>query len=714
MIRIHFNSLRIALVLALAVIALTCGGVQHVSAEERTKDKKSLEQVLLPAIKQHRGDVAIAVKHLKTGEAYEYHADRPMPTASLIKFPVMIAAHEAVEQKRLSLDDRIELKADDKVPGSGILTSHFSPGTAISLRDAIHLMIVYSDNTATNLVLDKLGLPTTNECMESLGCHDTRINAKVYRRETSIAPERSQKFGLGSTSARDMIKLCELLYSGKLVSEEASKQMLEHMFACDDKQKVPRSLPAGTRVAHKTGSVNSSRTDAGIMETPNGPIAFCILTTNNKDERWTEDNEGDLFCSEIGSAIYQYFNSENGAPVAPVARVLQIGAEGELVESLQRTLNARITPAPGIGVDGDFGPETEKAVKAFQTQVGLEATGLVNSDTWKALGPLVTEDEPAPEPAVVNADKLKKLPPEPLDGPPFVTSKAWAIIDGNSGEFLAGENQEERRDPASTTKMMAAFLIARLAEQEPDVLTEVVTFSERADKTPGSTSALNVGEQIAAGELLYGLMLPSGNDAAVALAEHFGKRFAANGNGPSQSEVDSDPLLQFVDEMNRTAEEIGMKSSHFKNPHGLPSEGHQSSARDLARLAFEAFKLPLFRELVSTPQHGATVDSVTGYQRHVVWRNTNQLLRTELYDGIKTGTTGAAGNCLVSTGTRCGRRLIVVVLGAPSTESRYADTRNLFRWGWKGVLQLDTANRKGTLGPRSDAETQSAPKPDNE
>ncbi len=131
-----------------------------------------------------------------------------MPTASLIKFPVMIAAYEAVDKGKLSLDDMIELKKDDQVPGSGILTSHFSPGTKISLRDAIHLMIVYSDNTATNLVLDKLGLPATNECMERLGCPETQINSKVFRRDTSIAPERSKKFGLGSTTARDMVKLC--------------------------------------------------------------------------------------------------------------------------------------------------------------------------------------------------------------------------------------------------------------------------------------------------------------------------------------------------------------------------------------------------------------------------------------------------------------------------------------------------------------------------
>jgi D-alanyl-D-alanine carboxypeptidase (penicillin-binding protein 5/6) len=242
------------------------------------------------------------------------------------------------------------------------------------------------------------------------------------------------------------------------------------------------------------------------------------------------------------------------------------------------------------------------------------------------------------------------------------------------------------------------FLITQLAEREPEVLKEVITVSEEADRTPGSTSALNAGEQVPVGELLYGLMLPSGNDAAVTLAEHFGKRFATVENGESTvTEADADPLQQFVDEMNRTASEIGMKATHFNNPHGLPSEGHQTSARDLARLAVEAFKLPLFRTIVATPQHGTTVDSISGYRRNVVWRNTNQLLRTELYDGIKTGTTGAAGNCLVSTGTRCHRRLIVVVLGAPSTESRYADTRNLYRWAWKDLLKLGTTGRKNVV-----------------
>jgi D-alanyl-D-alanine carboxypeptidase (penicillin-binding protein 5/6) len=664
-----------------ALVAIVC---QVARGAESDSEKKSLEAVLKPAIEKHRGEVGLAVKHLKTGESFEFKADRAMPTASLIKLPVMIATYEAIAKEKLSLDEMIELKKADQVPGSGILTTHFSPGAKISLRDAIHLMMVYSDNTATNLVLDQLGLPATNECMERLGCPDTKINSKVFRRDTSISKERSSEFGLGSTSARDMVKLCEMLYAKKLVNEKASKQMLDHMFACDDKLKVPRLLPTGTRVAHKTGSVNATRTDAGIIESPGGPIAFCILTNKNKDQRWTDNNEGDAFCAQMGAEIYKYFNAKEKTPVAMVAQTLELGASGDLVEALQRTLNARIKPSPGIGVDGDFGPETETAVKKFQKQEKLKATGVVKSDTWKALGPIVMEDEPAPEPSVVNAEKMERSKPDAVDGPPFVTCKSWAIIDGKSGEFLAGDNQDEKRDPASTTKMMTAYLVTTLAHKDPKILDEIVTFSERADKTSGSTSDVKAGEKLPVGELLYGLMLPSGNDASVSFAEHFGERLA--------DEKDKAAKLNsydcFISAMNRKAAELGMKATHFDNPHGLPSDGHQTTANDLARLAFVAFQVPEFRKIVGTPRHGYTLDSVTGYRRNIEWKNTNQLLKIEGYDGIKTGTTGAAGACVVSTGERNGRRLIVVVLGSTSTEGRYADSRNLYRWAWKDLVKV--------------------------
>jgi serine-type D-Ala-D-Ala carboxypeptidase (penicillin-binding protein 5/6) len=654
--------------------AITVALVAEASRAEQAKP--SLADVIKPIIDRHHGVAAVAIKNLRTGESFEYNGDKPMPTASLIKLPVMITTYQAVQDGKISLDDMIELKAEDQVAGSGLLSTHFSPGMKLSLRDAIRLMISMSDNTATNLVIDKIGLPATDQRMASLGCKETQLNSKVFRRDTSISPERSQLYGLGSTTANEMLGLVERLYKHELVSKEASDQMIEHLYACEDKIKVPRLLPIGTRVAHKTGSVSQSRTDAGFIDSPAGPIAFCILTNENQDQRWTDDNEGDAFCAEVGATAYEYFNAKDGTPTAAIARTLQVGADGDLVEALQRTLNARTKPSLNISTDGDFGPETEGAVKKFQAQSGLPTTGIVDTATWKALGPLVTSEEPAPEPALVNVE-VEKEPADPLAGPPYVTCKAWAVADGATGEILAGSHQDERRDPASTTKMMTAFLVTSLAEQDPSVLDEIVTFSERADATSGSTSGLKAGEQLPVGELLYGLLLPSGNDAAVALAEHFGTRLTPD----SANSYDG-----FIAAMNRKAAEIGMKSTHFINPHGLTAAGHQTTAADLARLATLALKQPEFHKRVRTAKHGATVKSVSGYERNVVWKGTNQLLKIKGYDGIKTGTTGAAGSCLVSTAARDGRRLIIVVLGSTSTESRYTDTRNLYRWAWNDLV----------------------------
>jgi serine-type D-Ala-D-Ala carboxypeptidase (penicillin-binding protein 5/6) len=207
------------------------------------------------------------------------------------------------------------------------------------------------------------------------------------------------------------------------------------------------------------------------------------------------------------------------------------------------------------------------------------------------------------------------------------------------------------------------------------VLDEIITFSQRADATNGSTSDLYAGETISVRELLFGLMLPSGNDASVAFAEHFGDRLKAK-----PEEVGGYP--SFIAAMNRRAVELELDQTRYENSHGMTSAKHKSSARDLAALARHAWQQPLFRELVSTRVHDTIVESVAGYSRFVQWRNTNRLLDIEGYDGIKTGTTDLAGACLVSSCQRGGRHLFVVVLGAKSSEARYTETRNLFRWAW--------------------------------
>jgi D-alanyl-D-alanine carboxypeptidase (penicillin-binding protein 5/6)/beta-lactamase class A len=221
---------------------------------------------------------------------------------------VLIEVYSQVAEGKVKLTDMVTLREADKVPGSGILTYHFSEGASFPLKDACRLMIVYSDNTATNLVLDKIGISSTNRRMESLGCPNTRINAKVFLgSKTSVDPERTKKYGLGSTTANEMIKLLDLLYHDKLVSKEACKEMLEHLEKCEDKDKFTRFLPEKTKVAHKTGAVNDAKTDAGIIYTPGGAVAVCVLTNENNDKSWRADNEGSLVCARAAQQVYEYF-----------------------------------------------------------------------------------------------------------------------------------------------------------------------------------------------------------------------------------------------------------------------------------------------------------------------------------------------------------------------------------------------------------------------
>jgi D-alanyl-D-alanine carboxypeptidase (penicillin-binding protein 5/6) len=134
--------------------------------------------------------------------------------------------------------------------------------------------------------------------------------------------------------------------------------------------------------------------------------------------------------------------------------------------------------------------------------------------------------------------------------------------------------------------------------------------------------------------------------------------------------------------MNREAAQLGMKNSSFHNPHGWPHKEHYSSCFDLALLARKVLEAPLLREVVSTREFSCETQSVEGYRRKLTWKNTNELLGTEGYIGVKTGTTDAAGACLVSCSVRDGKDLIVVTLGSAGSAARYADSRNLHRWGW--------------------------------
>lgn len=341
--------------------------------------------------------------------------------------------------------------------------------------------------------------------------------------------------------------------------------------------------------------------------------------------------------------------------------------------------------APGGGLDydykygrnpGDF--DTEDTVFVPMTRALLPETGrkLVREKL-----PLVWERLPAGE-------------PEEIDGTPVVTAASWAIADGATGELLWGYRADARMKTASITKTMCALVALEIAEKDPAVLDERIVFSDVADRVGGSTSELVEGEGVSLRSALYGLMLPSGNDMGVAIAEHFHPRLDPPDSGmraKHSGKAIPAGRENFLAEMNRLAERIGMEGTYYSAPFGDGGEsaGPTSTAADLCLLAHRAMANPILAEIVGTQRFVAEVSRPDGSVREQVWVNTNDLLSLDRgYSGIKTGTTVSAGHCLLATGERNGRRLHVVVLGASGNSGRVADARNLFRFGWR---QLESA-----------------------
>lgn len=272
--------------------------------------------------------------------------------------------------------------------------------------------------------------------------------------------------------------------------------------------------------------------------------------------------------------------------------------------------------------------------------------------------------------------------------PPAVTARAWAIADGKTGRLLWGFQADEPGKSASTTKMMCAYVILQLAAKDPAVLDETVTFSKLADATAGSTAGIKAGESLPVRDCLYGLLLPSGNDAGNALAEHFNSRFAPPdpamlAAGLAQTNLAT--RVNFIAEMNRTARRLGLTRTVYRSPYGDggTSADRTTTPRDLTRLAWRAMQMPAFRHYVGTRRHECSVRRPDGSFRSAAWENTNRLLGTDGFDGIKTGTTTSAGCCLVASGHRGRGHLLSAVLGSKTSDDRYTDTRALFEWAWR-------------------------------
>ncbi|MDR2164092.1 MAG: D-alanyl-D-alanine carboxypeptidase [Zoogloeaceae bacterium] len=243
---------------------------------------------------------------------------------------------------------------------------------------------------------------------------------------------------------------------------------------------------------------------------------------------------------------------------------------------------------------------------------------------------------------------------------PVLAAKSWVLVEFGSGQVLASHAPDERLEPASLTKLMTAYLTFSALRQKNLGLADTVTISEKAWRMGGSKMFIKAGDKVLVEDLIKGMVVQSGNDASVALAEAIG--------GDEET---------FAGMMNREAARLGMKSTRFRNATGMPDPEHRTTARDLSLLA-----TALIRDF---PQEYARYYSIREFR----YSNISQLNRNRLLwmdasvDGIKTGSTESAGFCLVASARRNGRRLLSVVLGTGSDAARAQESLKLLNWGYQ-------------------------------
>ena len=263
-------------------------------------DTTALHRILDSLAARHRGVVGYTVHNLDTGERLERRSDETFSTASLIKVAVLVTVYDLVDQKTLSLDDPLTVLKIDKVGGSGSLQFMHDNAT-VTVHDAAWLMTTISDNTATNLLLDRIIIRRVWDKMEQLGLMHTKVHSKTFLRSASVAMDSSVKYGLGVTTPNEMARLFALLADGKAVSPKADSSMLDILAHNENFEKLQRFV-SGLEVPHKTGETNQVRTECGLFPLKSR-VAYCVLTKENSDERYMIDNEAHVMMAHMGEAI---------------------------------------------------------------------------------------------------------------------------------------------------------------------------------------------------------------------------------------------------------------------------------------------------------------------------------------------------------------------------------------------------------------------------
>jgi D-alanyl-D-alanine carboxypeptidase (penicillin-binding protein 5/6) len=247
----------------------------------------------------------------------------------------------------------------------------------------------------------------------------------------------------------------------------------------------------------------------------------------------------------------------------------------------------------------------------------------------------------------------------PIPAPPKIAASGYLLMDYDSGRVLAAENADQRLEPASLTKIMTAYAVLRELKSKSIKLDDDVLISEKAWRTPGSRMFIEVGKKVKLEGLLKGMIIQSGNDASVALAEYVA--------GSEET---------FAELMNNHGRRLGMKDTHFVNSTGLPHDEHYTTAQDIAKVTIATIReFPEFYRWYAVKEF--TFNKIKQHNRNkLLWRD-------ESVDGVKTGHTEAAGYCLVASAKRKGMRLISVVMGTKGENARAKESQSLLSYGFR-------------------------------
>lgn len=264
---------------------------------------------------KHQGNLALYAINLRTGDAIALHADTPVPTASVIKLPILVEAMRQVKAGTHRLDEKITLEKDNVVQGSGILQFFDLPLT-ITLKDALTFMIIESDNTATNMVIDQVGIKNVNDNITQMGLKDTYLYKKVYKPATGPMPADQKKFGLGKTTAHEMAKVMESIVNCDLRDRKLCDAMLYMLRNQQVRNMVPHYIETSdtseglSLIGNKTGSLDEVRNDVAVIYSKNGPIVISAFTYDNQDKSWNNDNAAELLIAHIAKAVVESWSPQ--------------------------------------------------------------------------------------------------------------------------------------------------------------------------------------------------------------------------------------------------------------------------------------------------------------------------------------------------------------------------------------------------------------------